>query len=302
MKLFFAIALLGLTASAATLQFAIVSDTHIGDSSHYVEPGEPARNFEFIQTNFSPAFVLACGDITQSATADEYSAASNIFATNLTCNYYLTPGNHDETVGSGGQVRWGQYLGVTNVAWTNGNWKFVSVYSQLKWANQFTNFEGQISTNNLNWLASELTNAANYNKLVFTHFSAVADSQWPIAPGYGLEDFTNMLTTNGVALLLHGNNHYISNETSIINGVTRQIAMPSLAYSSYSSGSYGGSRGQFELCTFSNTVMTLDMYDSSISNNYPLHLTSTFTIPAYSESNTRMTLTTANVGTFTIRP
>lgn len=274
MRKLLALLMLAAFGLGASVRFATLADIHFGDTA-YFEADEPAHNLRFIQTNFTPDFVLNIGDCTlDGSITAQYAGISNCLATNITCPVWSVPGNHDESILSVGMPKWGQYFGATNVVFTNVNYKFIGFWSRLQFPNQFTNYDGQVDSTTLDWLLLQLTNS-NHRKVVFTHFPALGN-QWTIQPGYGLEALTNMLVTNNVALYLYGHTHYESNETQVIHGVTRQIAMPSL-----DNGKYFDFKGQFNVCVLATNILTLTMYQASVSNNYPVKRTDQFNVPWY---------------------
>ncbi|HEX3816257.1 MAG TPA: metallophosphoesterase, partial [Mycobacteriales bacterium] len=82
--------------TAGPLEFAIVSDTHVNVSA--VERQQWLANVLIAIAAREPAFVLHCGDVTDTGVADEYEIYDRLLPAALRGRVHYTPGNHE--------VRW----------------------------------------------------------------------------------------------------------------------------------------------------------------------------------------------------
>lgn len=240
-------------------------------------------------TNFGPTFVLTTGDIDDDA-GDDYAAAIDAYSV-FSVTHKEIFGNHDlwnSQNNAAGFPIWMAHIGYSNFVYTYGNYRFIGIGT---YQGSYPG-PGTLTTGMLDWLENQLSNRpAGSVDAVMSHHPVTGKfpplfgiTNWNVNPGEGLERLTNLLTTYSVPLYFHGHTHAESNTMYVLNGVTTQYCLPSLAYSIGATNRTGNANGAFNIFSLTNSTMTIRQYEASISNGYPLLGTYTFTVPKYTNS------------------
>lgn len=173
-----------------TLTFAIFSDSHF-----YYDELTSAINS--INKNPNIAFVVACGDITDSGLAKEYQLFWKQ-AKKLTRPLITIAGNHDHL--SHGATIFNRMFGNPNFSFVCGDYKFIG-FNDVIWEN-----DNKIP--DFNWLKKEINESDN-RCVVFSHIPPWADQFTPELS----EQYYDACASEQVILNMHGHEHRFSDKT-----------------------------------------------------------------------------------------
>jgi 3',5'-cyclic AMP phosphodiesterase CpdA len=219
-------------ASAATLQFVQISDSHIG----FHKPANPDVAATFRETiarinalPHTPDFILHTGDLTQISAAKEFDDLQQLLKECKTKQVFFVPGEHD-IMGDNGALfleRFGK--GTRGSGWYSFDQKGVHFIGLVNVATVKEGGLGVLGAEQLDWLAKDLAGVTKSTPIVvFAHIPL-----WSIYPqwGWGTDDAARaleMLRPYGSVSVLNGHIHQAMQkvEGNITFHTARSTAFP----------------------------------------------------------------------------
>ena len=184
----------GMTVSAQTFTFALLSDTHIGSNTAEEDLRRTIRN---INADPSIVFVVITGDITEFGSDDELRLAKQLLDS-LNKPWYIIPGNHDSNWSESGSNSFKKIFGAETFSFTHNNFLFLGTAS----GPNMRMSPGQVPREHIVWLDSILTHMQNPGMPVIflNHYPQDSSlNNW--------YEVTNRLKTKNTQLILCGHGH-----------------------------------------------------------------------------------------------
>ena len=231
------------------LQFAQVSDIHIGKSS------QQATNLQNAVTQLNgihPAFVLFTGDLTDSGSISQYDTFKGAIS-NLNVPSYCVPGDNDIVDGEGDLQRYRDELGEDYYAFTQQGFQFIGLNDVLYLPLDETQRQ---------WLEGRLQDGIP--SMVFAHKSPL-DYYNGYAPFADALPLLNLLDTYETAMFMNGHNHEAAEH--IFNG-TSFIWCDNLSYAHL-----GDTYNVYQVYSDHILVFNVDLRDGSrtLAGSFPLN-------------------------------
>lgn len=218
--LFFLIPLF--SQETGSLQFALVSDTHIGSQGAAEDLRETVRD---INRNDSIAFVIISGDVTEFGSDSELMLAKEILDS-LDKPWYIIPGNHDTKWSESGANSFKRIFGAETFAFRSNGYLFIGTNS----GPNMRMGPGQIPRENIVWLDSVLNAPEDRGlKLISVNHYPLDNSlnNW--------YELTDRLRREDTRLVLCGHGH--ANREMIFEGIPALMGLSNLRGSN-KSGAY----------------------------------------------------------------
>lgn len=186
-------------ASDSTIEFAWLSDTHVGVTTGAADLSLAVRDINSMKTL---DFVIVSGDITETGKSADLELAKAILDS-LNIPYHIIPGNHDTKWSESGATKFPELWGSDKFNFEFRGMRFIGMHQGpiMRMA------DGHFSPEDLRWLDSQLAELKNKNQpLIFiTHYPIDSSvDNW-------YEFFDRVKKYNTVAVLFghgHRNNSY----------------------------------------------------------------------------------------------
>jgi 3',5'-cyclic AMP phosphodiesterase CpdA len=199
------------TAMKGNLQFAQISDSHIG----FNKPANPdtagtlqAAIARINALHVAPAFLLHTGDITHLAAAEQFDTSTELLKSANAGRVFYVPGEHD-VAGDGGKLYRERYgKGTAGDGWYSFEQNGVHFIGLVNVMNFSANGLGNLGQQQLEWLEKDLKGHRNSTPIVvFAHIPL-----WMVYPdwGWGTTDSAQALSylkRFGSVTVLNGHIH-----------------------------------------------------------------------------------------------
>ena len=221
-----------IAATAGTLNFVQISDSHIG----FKKPANPDVSGTFRETiarinalQVAPEFILHTGDLTHLAEAEEFDTLEQLVKDCRTRQVFYVPGEHDILSDNGAQYRERFGKGTKGSGWFSFNQKGVHFVGLVNVQGVTEGGLGVIGAEQLDWLAKDLAPlSADTPVVVFAHVPL-----WIVYPkwGWGTDDGAKALALMkrfGSVTVLNGHIHQVVQkvEGNITFHTARSTAFP----------------------------------------------------------------------------
>lgn len=177
-----------------SLQFALVSDTHIGGTG---AEDDLKQTITDINSNDSLAFVIITGDVTEFGSDVELLRAKELLG-HLNKPWHVIPGNHDSKWSESGATGFERIFGSSVFSFIHDRFLFIGTSSGPR----MRMGPGQVPREEIVWLDSVLNNPeSNTLKIVFVNHYPLDDglNNW--------YELTDRLHNRNVQLVLSGHGH-----------------------------------------------------------------------------------------------
>lgn len=220
------------TAQNSTIQFAHVSDTHIGSQT---AAEDLRRTITDINANDSLQFIILSGDITEFGSDDEIKLAKQILDS-LNKPWYIIPGNHDGNWSESGGNTFKKVFGNETFYFHAGNYVFLGTHC----GPNMRMGPGQIPRENIVWLDSVLKTLPDSTPLVFVNHYPIDSSlnNWYEA--------LDKLKQKNIQLILCGHGH--ANRKLNFEGIPAVMGRSNLRAKSNTGG--------YNIVTIANNIVT----------------------------------------------
>ena len=189
-------------AGTNAFTFAVMSDVHVGSPG-----GQVLGSFLDRSKSAGDAFVVLCGDITDSGQEEQYTELKGIFSSkNITFRSAI--GNHD--VFFGGWTQFRKYVGRSMYSMNADNVHMLFIDSA----------NGVIGERQLAWIEDDLNRSTAAHKLVFSHFppwNGTFSSIYKMASEEEAAILKDIFSRTGVEVMFAG--HYHGYNEASIGGV-----------------------------------------------------------------------------------
>lgn len=192
--------------------FAMITDTHIN-------PEHPDRSdrlttvLNHLRTR-DPAFVLHCGDLTDTGSEIELELYDSLLPDDLRDRVHHVPGNHEQMWNVDALERYRHLVGATHSAFTAGGYRLIGLDPMVSMEAGAHYF----GADRLAWFERELRHTPSTTPVVcFVHFPL--GGKWHyVADG---DQFLRLASRHGVRGILCGHRHKL--EVDAFNGITQII-------------------------------------------------------------------------------
>lgn len=206
--------------------FVQLTDTHVGDfirtggnttEVNYADP-DPTKRWLYMRKAMKelsfihPEFAIISGDLTFGWNyLTEYPEAYDVYK-NFDIPVFMIPGNHDDysndfsSTGIDGRKVWQKYFSPLNYSFDYGDYHFTAVNSH-DWVDRpVTVSNGQLTTDTLNWIESDLSAHQNSKiRFIFMHHNPLhPGSTWT---GTGSSEVIDLIKNYNVKMALFGHTH-----------------------------------------------------------------------------------------------